>query len=72
MKLRMIIGLAAVGGLMYLYKRRGGEFTLASFKRTVRELVRRAKAEVKELKDRAETQVTHEVASTVAKATEPH
>jgi hypothetical protein len=72
MKLRMIIGLAAIGGLVYLNKRRGGEFTLESFKRTVSELFGRAKAQVKELKDRTEAQVTHKVANSTAKATGPH
>jgi hypothetical protein len=72
MKLRTIIGLAAVGGLVYLNKRRGGEFTLESFKRTVRELLGRVKAEAKELKDRAEAQMTHEVENTAAKSTGPH
>lgn len=72
MKLWTVVGLAAIGGFLYLHKQRSNEFTLESFKRTARELLGRAKGEAVELKDRAEDQVTHEVASTVARATEPH
>jgi len=76
MKIRTVIGLAAIGGLVaYMYKRRGGEFTMASFKCTVRDLFTRAKHEAMEikeradkLKERAERQMTHEVANTVSKA----
>jgi hypothetical protein len=64
-----MIGLAAIGGFLYLHKQRGGELTLESFKRTARELFGRLKTEATELKDRAEKQMTHEVASTVANAT---
>ncbi len=79
MKLRTVIGLAALGGLlMYAYRRRGGEFTLASFKRTARDLFGRARTEARALKDRAEklkeraeSRITEEVSNT-SRPTQPH
>ena len=38
MKIRNLIGLAAIGGLVYLHRKRGGEFTVASFKDSARQL----------------------------------
>jgi hypothetical protein len=38
MKIRNLIGLAAIGGLVYLHRKRGGDFTVASFKDSVRQL----------------------------------
>jgi len=55
MKIRTVIGLAAVGGLLaYMYKQRGGEFNMASFKHTMRNLFARAKNEALEIKERAD------------------
>ena len=79
MKLRTVVGLAALGGLLvYGYRRRGGEFTLESFKRTTRELFGRARTEARalkdraeKLKDRAENRITHEVSNTV-RPPQPH
>jgi len=72
MKLRTVVGLAALGGLLvYGYRRCGGEFTLESFKRTTRELFGRARTEARALKDRAErlknraeNRIRHEVSNT--------
>lgn len=86
MKIRTVIGLAAIGGLLaYVYKRRGGEFNIASFKRTMRDVFARAKNEALEIKERAQElkgraeelkgrveQQVHEVAKTVSKTTEQH
>jgi hypothetical protein len=38
MKLRNLFGLAAIGGLVYLHRKRGGEFTVDSFKDSARQL----------------------------------
>lgn len=38
MKIRTMLGLAAVGGLAYYHKQRGGEWTMDSFKDTGRHL----------------------------------
>ena len=70
MKIRTMISLAAVGGFLYVHFRRGGALTLESLRQTGRELFGRVKAEATELKDRAGKKVMHEVASTVAQATE--
>jgi len=80
MKLRTVIGLAAIGGvLVYAYRQRGGEFTLESFKQTARELFGRAKTEARalkdraeKLKDRAENRITHEVSNAAPRTTQPH
>ena len=77
MKLRTVIGVAAIGGLLvFAYRQRGGEFTLESFKRTARDLFGRAKTEARalkdraeKLKDRAENRITHEVSNA---APQPH
>lgn len=38
MKLRTMLGLAAIGGVAYAHKQRGGTFTLESLKETARAL----------------------------------
>ena len=38
MKFRTMLGLAAVGGLLYWHRKRGGEWTMASFQDTARDL----------------------------------
>jgi len=55
MKIRTMLGLAAVGGLLYLHRKRGGEFTVDSFRDSARELwhgiqnsAERARAEAKQ------------------------
>ena len=40
MKIRTMLGLAAVGGLAYYHRQRGGEWTLDSFKDTGRHLLK--------------------------------
>jgi hypothetical protein len=40
MKIRTMLGLAAIGGLLYLHRERGGEWTVDSFKQTARDLWR--------------------------------
>ena len=54
MKLRNMIGLAAIGGFIYYHQRRGGQFTLAGFKQSARELFGRGKAEAQDLAGKAE------------------
>lgn len=38
MKFRTMLGLAAIGGVLYMHKKRGGEWTLDSFKDSARQL----------------------------------
>jgi hypothetical protein len=80
MKLRTVVGIAALGGLLvYAYRRRGGEFTVESFKQTARDLFGRAKTEARalkdraeKLKDRAENRISHEVSNTAPRPNQPH
>jgi hypothetical protein len=70
MKLSTVIGLAAAGGFLYVHQQRGGELTLDSFADTARSLFGRAKEQAIEAKDRAEKKAMHDVATTLAEATE--
>lgn len=70
MRARTYIGLAAVGGFLYLHQRRGGEMTLASMRDTLRDLFGIAKERAAEIKERTERGVVHDVASEVAATTE--
>ncbi|HEU4615606.1 MAG TPA: hypothetical protein VFS15_26105 [Kofleriaceae bacterium] len=72
MKLSTVIGLAAAGGFLYVHKQRGGELTLDSFADTARSLFDRARSNALEAKDRTEKKAVHEVATTLAEATETH
>jgi hypothetical protein len=80
MKLRTVIGMAALGGLLvYAYRRRGGEFTVESFKQTARDIFGRAKTEARalkdraeKLKDRAESRIGHEASNTAPRPTQQH
>jgi hypothetical protein len=40
MKIRTMLGLGAVGGLLYLHRKRGGEWTVDSLRDSARELWR--------------------------------
>ncbi len=53
MKIKRMIGLAAIGGLLYAHKKRGGEWTLDSFKSTLRELWDSASRKASQLRDEA-------------------
>jgi hypothetical protein len=64
MKIRTLIGLAAIGGFLYAHARRGGELTLESFRQTALDLFGQVKSEAGEIKERAGRKVMHEVAST--------
>ncbi len=72
MKVSTIIGLAAAGGFLYVHRQRGGELTLDSFADTARSLFGRARNEAIGMKDRAEKMAVHDVATTLAEATETH
>ena len=60
MKFRTMLGLAGIGGILYMHRKRGGEWTLESFKDSARQLWRgieqnadRAKRTAKEALDEA-------------------
>lgn len=60
MKIRTLLGLAAVGGVAYAHQKRGGEWTLDGIKETVRSLFSGAKDKVRDLADQAKEQIGHE------------
>jgi hypothetical protein len=53
MKIRTLLGLAAVGGVAYAHQKRGGEWTLDGIKDTVRSLFSGAQDKVRDLADQA-------------------
>jgi len=61
---------AAVGSFLYLNYRYGRDMSLASFRTTARDLRDSARQRAREVKGRAEERVVHDVAETVAQATE--
>jgi len=69
MSFRKLVGLAAIGGLLYAHKRRGGEFTMASFKQSWNDLIENAKMRAMNARSTAETKL-HDAAERVADATE--
>ena len=71
MKIRTVLVLTAIGGLAYLHVSRGGQLTLESIADTLGNLLGRAKREASRLKDEAELAAVHDVATNLAKATEP-
>ena len=54
MTFRKLVGLAAIGGLLYAHKRRGGQMNLESFKQSARDLMDGAKSKAQDLKAQAE------------------
>jgi len=57
MKIRTMVGLAAVGGLLYMHKRRGGDWTLASFEDSARQLWHGVEAAAEKAKAEAKRQL---------------
>ena len=49
-----LIGLAAIGGLLYAHKRNGGQFTAESFSKSARDLMDLAKTRARDFKSVAE------------------
>ena len=54
MAIGKLIGLAAIGGLLYAHKRHGGQFTVESFNKSARDLMDGAKTRARDLKAMAE------------------
>jgi hypothetical protein len=50
---RRLIGLAAIGGFAYVHKQRGGEWTMASIKDTMRHLWSSASTKTGEIREAA-------------------
>ncbi len=57
MKIRNLLGLAAIGGVVYAHQKRGGEWTLDGIKETIRGLFTDAQAKVKDLASNAQDKI---------------
>lgn len=57
MKFRTMLGLAAIGGVMYMHKKRGGEWTLESFKDSARQLLKGIEASAEKAKKTAQNAI---------------
>lgn len=57
MKIRTLLGLAAIGGVAYAHNKRGGEWTLDSIKDTLRDLFTTAQDKVKGFADTAKDEI---------------
>jgi hypothetical protein len=54
MKIRNMLGLAAIGGFLYAHKKRGGTMSLDSFKETAQSLWSDLQSRAREIRDEAE------------------
>jgi hypothetical protein len=64
MTFRKLLMLGGIGGFLYAHRKRGGEWTLDSFKDTGRDLIGSAKTRADELRSKAENRL-HEVVGQV-------
>jgi hypothetical protein len=69
MTFRKLVALAGIGGLLYAHRRRGGQFTLDSFKQSWGDLISGAKTKAADLRSQAESRL-HEAAAKVSDATD--
>jgi len=53
MKIKTMLGLAAIGGLLYAHRRRGGEWTVESLKRSASDLLGFASEKAREVQTHA-------------------
>lgn len=70
MKLRYIVPMAAAGGFLFVHFRRGGTLSLESMRDTARDLFGTAKESAIEAKEVVERDIVHDVAETLADATD--
>ena len=64
-----VVGLAAIGGLVYAHRKRGGQMTLESFKQSGRDLLDGIKGKASDIRSEAESRL-HEVAGKVSEKTD--
>lgn len=57
MKIRTLLGLAAIGGVAYAHQKRGGEWTLDGIKETLRDLFSGAQDKVRNFADQAKDEI---------------
>ncbi len=53
MKIRTMLGLAAIGGILYAHRKHGGEWTLDSFKESARDLFDAIQNNAQRMRDEA-------------------
>ncbi|MDX2090842.1 MAG: hypothetical protein SFX73_23485 [Kofleriaceae bacterium] len=70
MRIGRLLGLAAIGGLLYAHKRHGGQFTLDSLKHSGRDLMDAARSRGEGIREKASTRV-HAVADRVGEKRRP-
>lgn len=60
MKIRTLLGLAAIGGVAYAHNKRGGEWTLDGVKETLRQLFTGVQDKLQEFADEAKERLSTE------------
>ena len=68
MKIRTMLGLSAIGGALYLHRKHGGEWTIESFKESLRDLWAGMQERSKEIGEKAQDKL-REAADKVDDAT---
>jgi hypothetical protein len=57
MKIKTMLGLGAVGGLLYLHKKNGGEWTLDSFKDSFRQVWDGIRSRAEQVRESAQEKI---------------
>jgi hypothetical protein len=70
MRIGRLLGLAAIGGLLYAHRKHGGQFNLNSFKQSGRDLMEAAKTRSQGMREKASNRV-HAVADRVGEKRSP-
>ena len=60
MKIRTLLGLAAIGGVAYAHNKRGGEWTIDGIKETLRQLFSGVQDKLQEFADEAKERLSSE------------
>ena len=60
MKIRTLLGLAAIGGVAYAHNKRGGEWTLDGIKETLRQLFSGVQDKVRDFAEQAKEQISQQ------------
>lgn len=60
MKIRTLLGLAAIGGVAYAHNKRGGEWTIDGVKETLRQLFTGVQDKLQEFADEAKERLSSE------------
>lgn len=69
MTFRKLVGLAAIGGIIYAHRKHGGEMNIESFKQSGRDLMDGLKGKARDIRAEAESRL-HDVAGKVSDKTD--